>query len=243
MFKKIFLFLFFVFISSSVVFSQSDRGVIRNLQNVDLETLHFGFILGLNYSDYTATPSNFVDENQQIWYPASNGLNPGFTVGMIVDLRLFEYLNLRFTPSLGLGQRDLSFSAFNAESNERVEEPIIHNIKSTTVELPLILKYSAKRVGNYRPYLLAGAGPSVNLARSKVDPILVKPFDVQAYFGVGCDLYLEYFKFCPELKFGFGLLDTLERNHPDMQGTPNQKFIDSISRLSARMLMLTFNFE
>ncbi|HOR40751.1 MAG TPA: porin family protein [Paludibacteraceae bacterium] len=223
--------------------AQSDRGVVRNLQNVDLEPFHFGFILGLNYSDYTATPSNIVDTNQQIWYPASKGLSPGFTVGMLVDLRLFEYLNLRFTPTLGLGQRDLNFSAFSTTTDERIGNPTIINIKSTTVDLPLLIKYSAERVGNYRPYLLAGAGPTINLARSKADPILVKPFDVQAYIGFGCDMYLEYFKLCPELKFGFGLLDSLERNHPDMQGTSNQKFIDAISRLSSRMLVLTFNFE
>jgi hypothetical protein len=242
MFKKLSLLLVLSLIVCNAS-AQSDRGVVRNLQDVDLETIHFGFILGLNYSDYTAIPSNIVDENQQIWYPASNGLSPGFTVGMIVDLRLFEYLNVRFTPTLGLGQRDLSFSAFSSATNERIGNPTIINIKSTTVDLPFIVKYSAERVGNYRPYLLTGAGPTINLARSKADPILVKPFDVQAYIGFGCDMYLEYFKLCPELKFGFGLFDTLERNHPDMQGTSNQKFIDAIGRLSSRMLVLTFNFE
>ncbi len=240
---KIFFSIVLVFFSISIAYAQSDRGVIRNLQNVDLERIHFGFILGMNYSDYTATPSNISDENNQIWYPASQGLSPGFTVGMLIDLRLVEYLNLRFTPTLGLGQRQLSFSAFNSSSNERIGNPTIIDIKSTTVDLPFIVKYSAERVGNYRPYLLIGAGPVVNLARSKADPLLVQPFDVNAYIGAGCDLYLEYFKLCPEIKFGFGLLDSLDRNHPDMLGTSNQKFIDAVARLSSRMLVLTFNFE
>jgi len=240
--KYIFIFIAF-FVSIVSVFGQSDRGVIRNLQAVDRERIHFGFILGLNYSDYTVAPSNTVTSEGNVLYAASEGLSPGFTVGMIVDLRLFEYMNLRFMPTLDLGQRNISFVELLPNTQVRIDDPTIINVKSTSVNLPFYIKYSAKRVGNYRPYLIAGGGPSINLARSKVDPILVEPFDIQLSFGVGCDFYLQYFKLCPEIKFGFGFFDMLDRDHPEIMGTVDQKYTDAISKLSPRLVTVTFNFE
>jgi len=221
--------------------AQSDRKIVQRLTKVDYNRWHFGFILGLGFNDYRVSPNDYVDENGNKWYAASAGLKPSFVVGMLVDLRIVEYLNLRFTPCLGLGQRDFEFNAFNSKGE--YVETIKTSVNGVTMELPLYLKYSAKRYGNFRPYLIVGGGPLFNMNLDPEVPILLKPFDVEIAFGVGFNIYLEYFKLCPEIKFGFGLLDELERNHPEVIGTDLEVCTKSVSRLTARMLTITFNFE
>ena len=221
--------------------AQSDRNIVKRLTKVDYNRWHFGFILGIGFNDYRVTPNNWVDADGNTWYAASGGLKPSFVVGMIVDLRIVEYLNLRFTPYLGLGQRDFQFNAYNKAG--KYVSTIHTAVNSVTMDVPIYFKYSAKRYGNVRPYIIAGAGPMFNMNLDPEVPILLKPVDVQVSFGIGFNIYLQYFKLCPELKFGFGVLDAINRNHPEMDGTIYDVCTKSVGRLTARMLTLTFNFE
>ena len=97
-----------ILILLSIFFSANasyDRKIIQNLPNVDKQRWHFGFILGLGFGDFSAIPNDsFVDADGNKWYATSAGMSPMFNVGMIADLRIVEYLNVRFTPSLSLGQ-------------------------------------------------------------------------------------------------------------------------------------------
>lgn len=195
----------------------------------------------MGFNDYRVTPNNWVDEDGNTWYAASAGLKPSFIVGMIVDLRVVEYFNIRFTPTLGLGQRSFEYNAFDADGV--FHDRITTDVSSVTMDLPIYFKYSAKRYGNIRPYILLGCGPLFNMNLDPEVPILLKPVDVEIAFGIGFNIYLKYFKLCPEIKFGFGLLDELNRNHPEIEGTVGEVCTKSTERLTARMLSITFNFE
>lgn len=240
--KKISLISVFLFLFSSISLAQLDRNIIKKNTQTDLSLWHFGFFLGMNMADFTTLPNGEVDEDGNTWYAASAGMTAGFTVGMIVDIRCAKYLNVRFTPALNLGERFLNYTAFDAGGNKVVESHDI-SIKTTTVDLPFYVKYSAKRYGNIRPYLIAGGGPQFNLNLNPEEPILLNAFDVQISFGVGVSIYTEYFKFCPEIKFGFGLLDQLNRDHPEMEDTKYEIYTSSLDKLTSRVLTLTFNFE
>ncbi|MBR4482851.1 MAG: PorT family protein [Paludibacteraceae bacterium] len=239
--KRLFLILTLALCVSAAAHAQYDRNIVQRLTKVDYNRWHFGFILGLGFNDFRVVPNNYVDEDGNRWYAASGGLKPSFVVGMIVDLRLVDYLNLRFTPCLGLGQRQFQYSAFNPAGE--VVDRINTAVSCVTMEVPLYLKYSAKRYGNVRPYIIAGAGALFNMNLDRDKAILLKPVDVEIAFGIGFDIYLEYFKLCPEIKFGFGLLDELNRNHPEAEGTREFICTQSTKRLTARMLTITFNFE
>lgn len=224
--------------------AQYENSTIQRLPQVDKKRWHFGFILGLNMSDFTTLPNaDWKDKDGNTWYSASAGLAPAFNVGMIVDLRLVEYLNLRCTPSLGLGQRSVSYTCFKPDGTLMPENSTTIPIQTTTIDVPFYLKYSAKRYGNFRPYIIAGGGPQFNLYLNPEDPILLNAFDVQIAFGVGFTIYTEYFRLCPEIKFGFGLLDQLNRTHPEIEGTLYEPYTYSISKLTSRVLSITFNFE
>ena len=201
-----------------------------NLPYVDQKLIHFGFLLGINSMDFTVSPN----QNARI-----SILKPGFSVGIISDLRLSRYLNLRFTPTLHFGERELNYP-FKAGSDTASSV----SISSIPICMPIFLKYSAERKGNYRPYLIAGVGVSYDLATAANadNPILLKPFDVYTEFGVGCDIYFSFFKLAPELKYSIGFNDML--THQRVGLSPKDEiYTKLLSRLTSRVITLSFNFE
>lgn len=224
-------------------FAQSDRNVVKRLTQADYERWHFGFILGMNFADFGVAPSGWIDEDDgTTWFAESGGLSPAFNVGMIVDLRIVEYLNVRCTPTLTIGNRTVNYTQFYQDGTPTGVQRKT-TCAPTQIEIPFWIKYSAKRYGNIRPYVLVGGGPLFNLNRDPEVELLLKEFDVEVGFGIGLTIYTQYFRFCPEIKFCVGLLDELDRDHPEVMGTTDDIFTHAVSRLTSRALCITFNFE
>lgn len=219
------------------VFSQGNYGRVQNLMHVDQKRYHFGFILGFNAMDFNITHSGIVDNDGRIWYAEQTSLSPGFTVGMITDLRIFEYLNLRFTPVLLFGDRTLTFIDQNRSNTKDVV------VKSNLINFPLLLKFRGQRYINHRPYLLGGVSSTLDLGRQRENVIMLKQMDYGIEFGVGFDFYLPYFKLAPELKMYLGFGDILERDRPEIENFSDLKYTGAISKLTSRLFILSFNFE
>ena len=151
-----------------------------------------------------------------------------------------RYLNLRFTPSLHFGERELTYREVGTNLKDSV------SITSIPISMPLYLKYSSERKGNYRPYLLWGGGAYLDLGRDKSKPVLLKPLDFYTEFGVGCDIYFSFFKLSPELKFALGFNDMftpLDQRDAGFVSESDKKYSLALSKLTSRMFTLTFNFE
>jgi hypothetical protein len=110
--------------------------------------------------------------------------------------------------------------------------------------LPIDLKFAAPRWNNYRPYLMAGINPMMNLTGSDQDVIHVKRFNTMVEVGMGCDFYLPFFKLIPELKFCFGLGDVLDKNHVnELRDGSLKAYASSVCGAQSKMVVLTFYFE
>ena len=191
----------------------AQKEVEKNLPYVDLKWAHLGFYVGLHSQDLLLT-NNGVTQNY---------LNP--------------YLNLRFSPGIHFGDKEFIFK------EQSTGEEFKTNVRSNYLNFPLDLKYTAVRLNNYRPYLIGGVYGAFDIGRKKGNPILLKNKDFGIEFGIGCDIYLPYFKLCPELKFCFGLVDLLEKDRPDLSDLDMMKYTNSLSKATSRMVILTFNFE
>jgi len=178
-----------------------------------------------------------VMTNGETWFAEIPSYSPGFSVGVIGDMYMNPYFNLRFTPSIHFGDKKFKFR------EQATGEEFITNVRSSYLNFPLDVKYTALRLNNYRPYLIGGIYGSVDIGRKKGNPILLKSTDFGFEFGLGCDIYLPYFKLCPELKFCFGLVNLLEKDRPDLVDQANIKYTDALSKATSRMVILTFNFE
>ena len=234
MIKKILL--IFSLIIFPLVLSAQERKV-QNRPYIDFRRLHYGFFFGLHNQDLELANNGFVTANGEQWFADVAAYNPGFSVGVLADLRINNHLALRLIPSLHFGEKQVVFRELNSGNKERQQ------IKSTYMSCPLDLKFSAERFNNYRPYIMAGVNPMLDLTVKKQRPLLVKSFDFMVEFGLGCDFYLPFFKLIPELKFCFSLLDVLEKNRNDLLDENLLKFTQSVDKAVAKMIVLSFYFE
>lgn len=211
---------------------------VLNRPYADMRRWHLGFSVGVHTQDFLFTHNGYVTDNGEEWYMEQPGFSPGFCVNGLIDYRLGTYFNLRFTPGMYFGNRDVTFREYNTGAQLR------QNVKSAYVVMPLDLKFSGMRLRNSRPYLTAGVMPALNVTAKKGDYLRVKPMELFLTAGFGCDFYLHYFKFIPEVKFCFGLTDALVHDRPDLEDEPDKlKITRSLGKALSRMVVFTFYFE
>ena len=210
-----------------------------NLPYADDRPIHFGFFLGLNTMDFGIDLSRIPQDDGNVYLAEVSSLMPGFTAGIISDLRLNRYFNLRFSPSINFSERKLTYRIEGDNSGNITKQ----NLLSIPLMLPLHIKYSAERIHKFRPYVLAGGGVYLEFGRDKERDILLKPFDYYVEFGTGCDIYFPFFKFAPELKFAIGFNNMLTPIPQRDPGGYDSKYSNALSKLTTKMLTLSFNFE
>lgn len=225
--------------SGSATLNAQRNDKVLNRPYTDLRHWHMGFSVGLFAPTLGFTHNGFVTENGETWFMEQPSYSPGFCVNGLFDLRLNDYFSLRFTPGMYFGNRTIKMRDNISGTIEQ------QDIKSTYIVMPLDLKYNAIRLHNVRPYMLAGVMPVFDVAkRRNRDLLQLKSSDILLSIGFGCDLYLPYFKFAPEIKFCIGLTDLLQRNRPDLDDDPDRlKFTQSLSKVRQQMVVLTFYFE
>ncbi|MDR1562018.1 MAG: PorT family protein [Dysgonamonadaceae bacterium] len=214
----------------------SQRQKVKHQPYGDYKLYHFGITIGMNFQDVIITNSG-IPTNGETWYATIPNYSPGFSVGMIADLFLNPYMNLRFTPQLLFG--DKTFDFINPASGEHFQS----TVRSNYLMMPLDLKFRSFRLNNYRPYILTGAYSILDLSLKKDDPVLLKPLDYGISIGLGSDFYLPFVKIAPEIRFCLGLSNIIEKNRSDLTNRELLKYTDAITRGVSRMIILTINFE
>ncbi len=234
--KKLFLFIILITgLQSHAQFGTNvfGRDPIINLENFDKQRVHWGYFLGFNSYGFKF---DYID-NQPVDIEVKQ--TTGFNVGLVGNLRLFEYIDLRFEPGLYYTQRNLTFPGLERPADA------LREVKSTYIHFPLLVKFSSKRTGNIRPYLLGGISRTINLSSNEnsLDDNLTGQFRMKKWtnnyeIGFGIDLYLEYFKFSPSIRGVFGLDDELIRdNNPDSPWTGN------VGSMKTRAVFINFTFH
>ncbi|MDD4703676.1 MAG: porin family protein, partial [Bacteroidales bacterium] len=177
-----------------------------NLPHYDEKTIHFGFLLGYNqFSSLLKVKEPLPQPDKVV------GMNidsqHGFQVGVISDLKIFEYLRIRLIPTISFGERKFNFNTIDAAGNIKTEST---NIEAIYLETPLEFKIQSKRWRDFRPYVIAGGKHAYDLASLKKKKIAeedlllrVENTDWMYTLGAGFDFYLQYFKFGIELKSSF----------------------------------------
>lgn len=215
---------------------------VQNRPYIDMRRWHYGFLFGVHMQDLEFVNNGYLHTPEEggateSWFADVPMYSPGFSVGVLGDLRLTEHVSVRFIPTMHFGDKMVVFH----EQNGRVERK--QTIKSTYLSVPVDVKYAAQRFNNYRPYVVAGLAPMVDLTVKKQKELLTRRFDLALEMGLGCDFYLPFFKLIPELKFCFGLTDLLVKKRTDLIDKNLLKYTQSLDRASSRMLVLTFYFE
>ncbi len=235
-------YLIILFLSIYVqVFAQKE--VVKNQPNFDKKRIHFGFTIGITTMDFTIKNSDDFFRMDSIGkiYSIQNQSTFGFTLGPITNFRLGEYLDLRALINFNFGQRNLQYLQIDTIKNDISFNTHTMQIASTFMEFPILIKYKAARLNNFRPYIIAGINPKFDLAARKkikeeeLPKIRLKQFDLYYDVGAGVDFYLPYFKLSIELKYSAGFYNIME--------TDNTEYTRAINKLSSKMWILSFHFE
>ncbi|UZO82549.1 PorT family protein [Aquimarina sp. ERC-38] len=235
--KKVVLIILIAFASQVVNAQLFSKERVRNLQNFDKKRLSYGYILGFNsYNfnfDYTA--DEFDDD-----IIVQNDVITGFNVGLLGNLRINDYLDLRLEPLVTFSQRNLEFTDPDIGEEFRMRE-----VRSTYIHIPLLLKVSTKRLNNFKPFIVGGLSTSINLSSNEDNPDDNQDGQFRmttntSYFelGFGIDFYLHYFKFTPSIRGIFASSDELVRD--DDEFSP---YTSGIDKLRTQGVFINFTFQ
>ena len=208
----------------------------QNLVKYDFKKIHFGFTLGINALNFNVKKSNNSLNNDTLLSILAQN-QKGFNLGIVSNLRLGRYTDLRFIPTLVFGERILDYG-FNEANNLTTNSK---RIESTLIDFPISLKYKSARYNNFRTYLIGGLKYSLDIAsQDKIDDegqeiVKLKKNDLMGEVGFGLDFYLEYFKFSPQIKLSYGLLNLLSKDE--------SVYTQSLNKLTTNGWILSFTFE
>ena len=224
---------------------------VQNRPYTDLRPFHFGVLVGVHLQDLELTnvgPQLITNEDgttvEKVISADQDRWDPGFTVGVLGEARLSTHFQLRVAPALYFGTRHLTFrNLTDRDANDHPTEQH-QDMKTAYVSSAVELIAAAPRFNNYRPYVVAGVTPMINLSGKDNAYIKLKRFDTYASIGLGCDYYLPFFKLRPELKFMFNLSDCLDHDHGKKLRDSNMlQYTNSVSEARSKIIALTFYFE
>jgi len=256
---------------ANTLFAQGFRFGVPNLEAYDMERFHWGFSLGIDVvdvnlktvTDYSETVKDSDIKLREIYSRSA----PAFNVGIVANMRLGKYFDLRFIPGFSIAHDiDLyyRFSEPILDPNPRKSNKtdlILRKIECHYINFPLFIKFKSSRMHNVRFYVLAGGQVSVNMmsarnnkiqvlyyeAQAEILPI-IKPYDIQAKGGMGFDFYTTYFKFTTEFKVSFGVINMLE-NERGIKDRDNIKYyqsspiVTSLQSLKSKTFTISFIIE
>ncbi|RNA62090.1 PorT family protein [Chryseobacterium nematophagum] len=234
------------------------RNRMDKLEDFDEQKFSWGFYLNGNRLDYriVLNPRYGVEGNQNL---VRSKESYSFGAGLIGKWRLNDYLDLRLEPGLQFAQRQLTF---NTQSNNQyaagtltnapfapialTDKDKVRDIKSTLVDIPVLLELHGERWYNSRPYIAAGVNYIVNLQSNSgsTDDNLQQVFRSTTHnfawsAEMGIQFYFSKFKLTPAVRGTFIMNNEIVA---DNANTPPY-WTAAMSTLQTRAVMFVLKFE
>ena len=224
-----------MFLFTQAQFRNRDRQDRR--QEQDSYQYSYGFYLNLNQFDYKLVldPKYGMEDKVNL---VQTKPTYSFGAGLIGRMRLNDNFDLRIEPGLQFVERELTFKT---QSNDQVRR-----VKSTYVDIPIMLEIHADRWYNSRPYAAAGLNYMVNLQsnssatddnRQGVFRSTTHNFAWSAEAGI--QFYFSRFKLTPAFRGTFAFNNEIVA---DNAGTPPY-WTAAISTMQTRAFMFVLKFE
>lgn len=261
--------LFVIVVGSQSLQSQTFNNLFKtrdrqdHLEDFDLQKFSWGFYLAGNNFDYkmVLNPTFGMDGNQSL---VESKPAYSFGAGLIGKMRLNEFFDLRIEPGLHFVQRDLTFNTFDhvnklypggyptpdGSLTEVISNPteahMKRSVKSTYVDIPVMLEVHGDRWYNSRPYAAAGINYMMNLQSNETSEgdNSVNTFRTTTHnFGwsaeIGIQFYFSRFKLTPALRGTFFTNNELVQDKP----TTPPYWSSAISTMQTRAFMFVLKFE
>ncbi|WP_034761615.1 type IX secretion/gliding motility protein PorT/SprT [Chryseobacterium gregarium] len=234
------------------------RNRMDKLEDFDEQKFSWGFYLNGNRLAYRIVldPRYGMNNNQNL---ITSKASYSFGAGLIAKWRLNDYLDVRLEPGLQFGQRQLTF---NTQSNDQyaagtltndpfipiplTERDRVREIKTTLVDVPVLLEFHGMRWYNSRPYVAAGVNYIVNLQSNsdstddnyqQVFRSTTHNFAWSAEMGV--QFYFNKFKLTPAIRGTFIMNNEVVADN----ATTPPYWTSAMSTLQTRAIFFVLKFE
>lgn len=210
---------------------------VLNMPEHDQKAYYFGITFGTNFSTYRIKHSQSFIDHDSFKY-IQPGYGPGFNLGLMGNLRLSSFIDLRFVPSLAFAEKKVGLNVRDVNGNDSISNRAVESIY---MHMPLQLKFKSDRIKNFRFYAITGVKFDYDMAanarsRRKDEFIKVTAADFGYELGVGFEFYYPNFIFSPEIKLSQGLGNQIFKDGSIPLG-------NAIDVLSTRMIVISFHLE
>lgn len=228
----------------SAQFRNKDR--MDRLEGFDQQKFSWGFFLAGNSFDYKLVLDPKYGMNGQHNAILAKSTE-SFGAGLIGKMRLSDNFDLRVEPGLQFVQRKLVFNTQNNSTTLVLRDADInHTVKSTYIDIPVLVEVHGDRWYNSRPYAAAGVNYLVNLQSNQNSPDdnSVGIFRSTTHnFGwsaeAGIQFYFGRFKLTPAFRGTFFTNNEIIKDNAD---TPPY-WAAGISSAQTRAFMFILKFE
>lgn len=208
-------------------------------EEFDERQFSWGYFLGTNLMSFKVVPGEEgVNEQGMIYLRQENKM--GFSVGLMGKVKLHDNFDLKIEPGVHFAERSLYFGNVASETDS------VRAVKSTYLDVPIMLKIHGDRWVNTRPYLQGGLGYTMNLQSNekkeednKEAMFRMKTHNFNWQVEMGVELYFSKFKLTPSIKGLFFFNNELVQDNPD---TPPY-WAGSLKSLSTRAFVFSLKFE
>jgi len=249
--RKVVLALFFVFSVSGISFGQGMFGMLSGAGS-DNQFLSYGFFLAghtsyyqIKYTDGFLNSGGSVAPNVARISP---DYKPGFALGFIGMMKFHDQVHLMLQPKIGFYEHSVDVTYFSStDDNSMNPDNVIppttierYTSEQTLVEFPLLIRYRSQRFNNTRMYFLGGGSYRFRTKgqdEANLDDLVVDGQDFTLELGMGFEIYFNYFKFAPEIRFSHGLVDIYKPENT------NPLFADAIGSVKPKTITILLNFQ
>lgn len=210
----------------------TDAHAQRNQMRYINRNLYFGISLGYNTQNFRIVHDESFVYNDSIKTIISKR-GPGFNLGIVSNLSMGDYFDLRFVPALVFGDKRLEY--------QQNDSTVGRTIESIILDFPVTVRFKSQPIGDVKFYVLTGMKYSLDLAsnakaRRADDQVKVFRNDLSIEYGLGIQIFFPLFIFSPELKFSQGIMNLHARN-------PDLIYSSTIDKLFSRTITLSLHFE
>ncbi|MEL6635659.1 MAG: outer membrane beta-barrel protein [Bacteroidota bacterium] len=183
--------------------SQAQRGNY-NFLSFEQKPYYFGITLAYNNSNFKIHHSSQFILNDSI-NTAQSITGPGFNLGIVSNLKVGQYFDFRFLPTLSFAEKNIEYTSDNPNNLQ-----YLRKIESVLVELPFHVRYKSAPYNDKRMFVIAGIKYSFDVAsdsraRQANELVKISPTDFAVEVGAGIQMFFPYFIFSPEIKLSHGL--------------------------------------
>jgi len=206
-----------------------------NFLSFEQKPYYFGITLASNNSTFNIFKSDNFILNDSIRL-IEDVRGPGFNLGIVSNLKIGDYFDFRFLPTLSFTEKKISYTpTVNSQA------PRTRNLEQVLVQLPFHVRYKSAPFNDIRVFIIGGVKYDFDVAnenrrRQANELVKVASSDFSGEFGVGVQIFFPYFIFSPEIKISQGLGNTLIFDDNLLESSV-------LERVLSRTFTLSFHFE